>query len=127
MAAHGGFELDSPPTDGVSSLRFAMHADLLLVASWDSHVRLYDATLNALRVSFRQRAPVLDAAFMVRGGAFETTKQRGARRDAHARAARAFRTRTPPSAAGWTPPCGCTTSTARWRTCVGGAAVACVP
>ena len=39
---------------------------MLLVSSWDSHVRLYDATLNKLRVTFKQRAPVLDAAFMVR-------------------------------------------------------------
>jgi cell cycle arrest protein BUB3 len=66
MQSPMGFELDSPPSDGVSSLRFAGHADLLLVASWDSHVRLYDATLNTLRVAFKQRAPVLDAAFLVR-------------------------------------------------------------
>jgi hypothetical protein len=61
-----GVELESPPCDGISSLRFAAHADVLLVASWDHHVRLYDATLNKLRVAFKQRAPVLDAAFMVR-------------------------------------------------------------
>ena len=65
-AAPLGVELDPQPCDGVSCIRFAEHADVLLVASWDSHVRLYDATLNKLRVAFKQRAPVLDAAFMVR-------------------------------------------------------------
>ncbi len=61
-----GQELQEPPSDGISSLRFASHADLLLTASWDSHVRLYDAVLNSCRVAFKQRAPVLDAAFLVR-------------------------------------------------------------
>lgn len=66
MQSPPGLELDAPPSDGISSLVFAKHADLLLVASWDAHVRLYDATLNKLRVVFKQRAPVLDACFMVR-------------------------------------------------------------
>ena len=66
MSTAHGVELMSPPRDGVSAIAFAAHADVLLVASWDSHVRLYDATLNKLRVAFKQRAPVLDAAFMVR-------------------------------------------------------------
>ena len=66
MSTAHGVELDSPPCDGVSAIAFAAHADVLLVASWDANVRLYDATLNKLRVAFKQRAPVLDAAFMVR-------------------------------------------------------------
>ena len=59
-------ELDSPPSDGVSSLTFAKHADLLLVTSWDCCVRLYDTALNSCRASFKQRMPVLDAAFLAR-------------------------------------------------------------
>jgi cell cycle arrest protein BUB3 len=59
------FELLEPPSDGVSSIRFARHADLLLVTSWDCSVRLYDAALNTCRASFKQRMPVLDAAFLV--------------------------------------------------------------
>ena len=63
--AYLGDELrDSQPDDGVSSLRFALHADLLLASSWDCHVRLYDARLGTCRVAFKQRAPVLDAAFV---------------------------------------------------------------
>jgi hypothetical protein len=109
MQSPHGMELASPPSDGISSVRFAGHADLLLVASWDSHVRLYDATLNSLRVAFKQRAPVLDAAFMVRKAAFKTPQAR------RLLTRRARRTRTPPSAAAWTRPCASTTSTARWR------------
>lgn len=66
MSAVLGAEVAPAPSDGISSLRFASHADVFLTASWDHHVRLYDATLNKLRVAFKQRAPVLDAAFMVR-------------------------------------------------------------
>jgi len=63
--AYLGDELrDSQPGDGVSSLRFAFHADLLLASSWDCHVRLYDARLGTCRVAFKQRVPVLDAAFV---------------------------------------------------------------
>jgi len=69
-------ELDSPPDDGVSALRFASHADWLLVASWDCTVRLYDTTLNTCRASFKQRMPVLDAAFLVRFLSLQRTARR---------------------------------------------------
>ena len=107
-----GVALDSPPCDGISSVRFAEHADVLLVASWDNHVRLYDATLNTLRVAFKQRAPVLDAAFMVRRDALQTRAPPSP--NARGRA----RTRTPPSAAASTPPCVFTTSTRQLRRCL---------
>jgi hypothetical protein len=104
-----GVELDSPPRDGISSVRFAEHADVLLVASWDNHVRLYDATLNTLRVAFLQRAPVLDAAFMVRRDALQTRTPPSP--DARERA----RTRTRRSAAASTPPCAFTISSRQLR------------
>lgn len=76
LQSQHGVELACPPSDGVSALRFAEHAELLLVASWDAHVRLYDVALNSLRVAFRQRAPVLDAAFLARGGSFAPRPRR---------------------------------------------------
>jgi hypothetical protein len=112
MSSAPGVQLDSPPCDGISSVRFAEHADVLLVASWDNHVRLYDATLNILRVAFLQRAPVLDAAFMVRRDALQT------RTPPSPDTLRA-RTRTRRSAAASTPPCGCTISTRHSKRCWG--------
>lgn len=116
MQAPQGFELDSPPSDGISGMRFAGHADLLLVASWDAHVRLYDATLNTLRACFKQRAPVLDAAFLVLRLAClgSNTRKRAAE---CACVSAVCRTRMRPSAAAWTPRSACTTSTARWKRC----------
>jgi hypothetical protein len=35
-AASSGRELSSPPTDGISNLRFSNHSDHLLVSSWDA-------------------------------------------------------------------------------------------
>ncbi|KAK4405165.1 Mitotic checkpoint protein BUB3.2 [Sesamum angolense] len=58
-----GRELSSPPTDGISNLRFSNHSDHLLVSSWDKSVRLYDASANALRGEFMHGGPVLDCCF----------------------------------------------------------------
>ncbi|KAJ7519864.1 hypothetical protein O6H91_20G058900 [Diphasiastrum complanatum] len=58
-----GRELSSPPTDGISNLRFSNHSDHLLVSSWDSTVRLYDASVNILKGQFTHRGPVLDCCF----------------------------------------------------------------
>eukprot|EP00271_Cylindrocystis_brebissonii_P002592 TRINITY_DN13345_c0_g1_i1.p1 TRINITY_DN13345_c0_g1~~TRINITY_DN13345_c0_g1_i1.p1 ORF type:complete len:344 (+),score=57.59 TRINITY_DN13345_c0_g1_i1:361-1392(+) len=58
-----GRELLNGPTDGVSNLRFSNHSDNLLVSSWDSKVRLYDANTNVLRGAYAHRGPVLDCCF----------------------------------------------------------------
>ena len=92
-------ELNDPPGDGVSSLRFASHADLLLTSSWDGSVRLYDTQLNSCRASFKQRMPVLDAAFVVRAHFPVSAPTHSA----------PCRTRTLPCQAAWTRLCGCTT------------------
>lgn len=66
MAGLGHELTDGPPQDGVSSLRFASHADLLLVSSWDCTVRLYDATLGTCTTTLKHTMPVLDATWVVR-------------------------------------------------------------
>ncbi|XP_034196869.1 mitotic checkpoint protein BUB3.2 isoform X1 [Prunus dulcis] len=58
-----GRELSSPPSDGISNLRFSNHSDHLLVSSWDKTVRLYDASANVLRGEFKHGGPVLDCCF----------------------------------------------------------------
>ncbi|KAG8364198.1 hypothetical protein BUALT_Bualt19G0103400 [Buddleja alternifolia] len=58
-----GRELSSPPTDGISNLRFSNHSDHLLVSSWDKSVRLYDASADALRGEFMHGGAVLDCCF----------------------------------------------------------------
>lgn len=58
-----GRELSSPPSDGISNLRFSNYSDHLLVSSWDAKVRLYDASANVLKGQFAHRAPVLDCCF----------------------------------------------------------------
>jgi len=56
-------QLVGPPTDGISSLNFAPSSDLLLVTSWDTGVRLYDARANTgARSYYHHRAAVLDGA-----------------------------------------------------------------
>jgi cell cycle arrest protein BUB3 len=59
MQASSEIALSSPPTDGISSLRF-VNDSLLLVASWDSGVRLYDSYTDALKAKFHHKAAVLD-------------------------------------------------------------------
>lgn len=84
-----GSQLGSPPTDGISGLRFSATNDLLLACSWDGvsanllvHdllpcdqlageafclciqlARLYDARHGTLRGSYSHQAPLLDACF----------------------------------------------------------------
>jgi cell cycle arrest protein BUB3 len=62
------FEISSPPTDAVSSLKFAPDTPTrLLVASWDKHVYLYDTSDQEaggkLIEKYEHRAPVLDVCF----------------------------------------------------------------
>ncbi|KAI9717199.1 MAG: hypothetical protein M1828_007392 [Chrysothrix sp. TS-e1954] len=64
--ASGQYELADPPSDAISSVRFAPESTKLLVASWDKHVYLYEASTQAdsrLIRSYEHRAPVLDACF----------------------------------------------------------------
>ena len=54
-----GDKLVSPPTDGISSLKFSQDSDLLVAASWDRTVRIYDAALNQPRGMIEHQSPVL--------------------------------------------------------------------
>ncbi|GAQ85259.1 Mitotic spindle checkpoint protein BUB3 [Klebsormidium nitens] len=65
-----GRELPGGPTDGISNVSFSTTSNSLLVSSWDSYVRLYDADLNVLKGKYRHRGPVLDCAFQDEGAAF---------------------------------------------------------
>lgn len=61
-------ELSNPPTDAVSSLKFAPNSPTkLLVSSWDKYVYLYDTQGEEeggkLIEKFEHRAPVLDVCF----------------------------------------------------------------
>eukprot|EP01029_Cantina_marsupialis_P000102 TRINITY_DN1010_c1_g2_i2.p2 TRINITY_DN1010_c1_g2~~TRINITY_DN1010_c1_g2_i2.p2 ORF type:complete len:302 (+),score=53.79 TRINITY_DN1010_c1_g2_i2:1310-2215(+) len=53
----------SPPKDGISSLTFSTNSNLLLVGSWDTTVRLYDAAANVQRSMYHHKASVLDCCF----------------------------------------------------------------
>ena len=63
------FELSQPPTDAVSSLKFAPNSPTrLLVSSWDRNVYLYDTHSaeeqgGKLIEKYEHRAPVLDVCF----------------------------------------------------------------
>ncbi|KAK1080626.1 hypothetical protein LTR33_005383 [Friedmanniomyces endolithicus] len=71
---HAGFtdvdELDSPPSDAISSLRFSSSNNLLAVASWDRSISVYQRTPDTPSQPFtfsgtriQCRAPVLDIAW----------------------------------------------------------------
>lgn len=58
------FELRSPPTDTISSIKFSpTSSNFLFVASWDASARLYDVGANELRNTFEQKSAVLDCCF----------------------------------------------------------------
>ncbi|KAI9809210.1 MAG: hypothetical protein M1825_002501 [Sarcosagium campestre] len=61
------FELSTPPTDAISALKFSpTKPTLLLVASWDRKVYLYDTHAQpggSLLRQFEHRAPVLDVCW----------------------------------------------------------------
>jgi cell cycle arrest protein BUB3 len=71
-----GRELSSPPSDGISNLRFSNHSDHLLVSSWDTKVRLYDASANILKGEFAHRKPVLDCCFHDDSSGFSASADR---------------------------------------------------
>ncbi|KAJ3258104.1 hypothetical protein HDU77_002432 [Chytriomyces hyalinus] len=57
-------QLEKPPTDTISCVSFSRHdSSSLLVSSWDSHVRLYDAVENTLTHSYSHESAVLGVAF----------------------------------------------------------------
>ncbi|TPX57655.1 hypothetical protein PhCBS80983_g03708 [Powellomyces hirtus] len=59
-----GFELANSPTDGISALAFSPDdPELLLAASWDKKVRLYDVNADLLRSEWTHKAAVLDVCF----------------------------------------------------------------
>ena len=60
------FQLNEPPTDAISSVKFsAKSSHFLLVSSWDSHVRLYDIDSNKLKDSYdHSNHAVLDCCFI---------------------------------------------------------------
>ncbi|KAK9832385.1 hypothetical protein WJX74_008502 [Apatococcus lobatus] len=55
-----GKEVQEPPADGVTALRFSARG-LLLASSWDGTARLYDNLVQ--RGAFSHRVPVLDCCF----------------------------------------------------------------
>jgi len=58
--------LSSPPSDGVSALRFTPDG-LLLASSWDSSLRLYDTQADEVRACFLQPSPLLDCDALADG------------------------------------------------------------
>jgi len=57
------FELNTPPLDGISNLRFGQQGEYLLVSSWDSSVKLYDVIRNQFKFQYSSQAAVLDCSF----------------------------------------------------------------
>lgn len=64
MAMGAGVRVSGPPSDGISSVRWDASSKLLVCASWDCTVRVYDPSADIQRVCFKRRGPVLDAAFV---------------------------------------------------------------
>lgn len=60
MAATAQYELNNPPKDGISKVRFANTSNFLAVSSWDKTVRYYDPVANELKTTWDCGAPVLD-------------------------------------------------------------------
>lgn len=68
------FEINDPPTDGITSLSFSPHQFAsnssnpphLLATSWDSSAYIYDCSLNLTVGKFPVGAAVLDGCFSKR-------------------------------------------------------------
>jgi WD40 repeat protein len=71
-------ELNEPPKDGISNLVFSPTGHLLLAASWDCSIRVYDTNSNGLNHLSFSKAPVLDACF---GGVNSTVFSAGLDRE----------------------------------------------
>lgn len=65
MNAANQFELQPPPGDVISDLRFAPESNKLLVASWDKNLYVYEIENGEGRLvdRFEQRAAVLNTCF----------------------------------------------------------------
>ncbi|XP_065184635.1 mitotic checkpoint protein BUB3-like [Sycon ciliatum] len=63
MASPNESELSNPPQDTISAVHFSANGHFLLVSSWDSVVRLYDAKANTLQGQYRHPMGVLDCCF----------------------------------------------------------------
>lgn len=58
------YQLNDPPSDLIQSVKFGQYDSRhLLVASWDTSVRLYDINANQIKASYNHESPVLDCAF----------------------------------------------------------------
>ena len=65
------FELNDPPKDAISAVRFnTQSARHLLASSWDAKVRLYDIEHNQLRHSYEHDLAVLDCCYVNESLAF---------------------------------------------------------
>ncbi|KAH0503373.1 Mitotic checkpoint protein BUB3 [Microtus ochrogaster] len=52
MTGSNEFNLNQPPEDGISSVKFSPNtSQFLLVSSWDTSVRLYDVPANSMRLN----------------------------------------------------------------------------
>lgn len=59
-------QLQNPPTDVISCVKFAPNSNQFLIASsWDGYIRFYDVLNNNMRHKYSHDAPILDAAFEV--------------------------------------------------------------
>ena len=67
--ANLGTPLPKAPADGITVLRFSPVVDVLLVASWDSHLRLYDVQGEKQLASLKLSTPILDCNFKDEGTA----------------------------------------------------------
>ncbi|KAH0506617.1 Mitotic checkpoint protein BUB3 [Microtus ochrogaster] len=64
MTGSNEFNLNQPPEDGISSVKFSPNtSQFLLVSSWDTSVRLYDVPANSMRLKYQHTGAVLDCAF----------------------------------------------------------------
>lgn len=57
-------EVSSPPTDGVTAVRFCPSGRYLAATSWDSVLRLYDVRTAEITVKLPQPATLLDCDFL---------------------------------------------------------------
>lgn len=60
------YKLENSPNDCIQSIKFGLtNSQLLLVASWDNYVRLYDIQSKQLKAKYNHNSPVLDCTFQV--------------------------------------------------------------
>ena len=59
------FELNQPPTDGITNVVFspAANSPQLLCSSWDNSVRLFNVAQNSLQIMYTHQYSVLDCCF----------------------------------------------------------------